>query len=149
MSSQHAQYLESKVLTSPPYRLHLMLLEGAIRFGHQAADAMGRNDFQAAASPLMRVVDIVGELLAGVRGTKSALNDRLAKFYWFLFQRVSEAKINSDAQKLAEAIRLLEYERETWQLLCDKAAQATAAPVPHFLKSESLSTAEGRLSLEA
>jgi len=40
--------------------------------------------------------------LAGVRGTKSALNDRLAKFYWFLFQRVSEAKINSDAQKLAE-----------------------------------------------
>ena len=60
MAAQNAQYLESKVLTAPPYRLHLMLIEGAIRFGRQAAEALERGDQVAAATPLMRVVDIVG-----------------------------------------------------------------------------------------
>jgi flagellar protein FliS len=143
MSTQHSQYLESKVLTAPPHRLHLLLIEGAIRFGRQAADALARGDQAAASGPLMRVVDIVGEMLAGVRGQESAINDRLAKLYWFLFQRVSEAKINSDQRKLAEALQLLEYERETWQLVCDKSPQPSP-PAP-----EPRGAAERRLSLEA
>jgi flagellar protein FliS len=90
----------------------------------------------------MRLVDIVGEMLVAVRGPESPLNDRLAKLYWFLFQRVSEAKINSDHRKLAEALQLLEYERETWQLVCDKAGQPNPA-------SATRSASAPRLSLEA
>ena len=128
--AQHSQYLESKVLTAPPYRLHLMLIEGAIRFGHQAEDALRRGDPLAAASPLLRVIDIVGEMLAGVRGQNSDINKTLADLYWFLFLRVSEAKIGSDAEKLADAMRLLEFERQTWQQVCDKLG---TEPPPEFL----------------
>ncbi len=130
---QHSSYLESKVLTAPPQRLHLMLIEGAIRFGRQAEEALRRGDEAAAAAPLLRVIDIVGELLAGVREKKSELNTTVADLYWFLFRRVSEAKINADAAALAEALRLLEYERQTWQLVCDKLSGggAAAPPVPH------------------
>jgi flagellar secretion chaperone FliS len=148
MSSQYSHYLESKVLTAPPHRLHLMLIDGALRFGRQAADALARGDHAAAAEPLMRVVDIVGELLAGVRGGQTPISDRLTKLYWFLFRRVSEAKIRSDAGKLAEALQLLEYERDTWQLACDQIAQVPP-PKRAGESSEPHSLAETRLSLEA
>src|SRR4051794_26239723 len=117
---QTSSYLESKVLTAPSHRLHLMLIEGAIRFGRQADEALRRGETIAAAGPLSRVIDIVGELLAGVRENKSELNERLAEVYLFLFRRVSEAKINSDAAAMADALRILEIERQTWLLVCDK-----------------------------
>lgn len=131
---QQSSYLESKVLTAPPHRLHLMLIDGAIRFARQADEALKRGEPAAAAGPLMRVVDIVGEMLASVRESKTQLSGKLADLYLFLFRRVSEATINSDAAALAEALRLLEYERQTWQLACEKADSASASagpPAPH------------------
>jgi flagellar protein FliS len=120
MMTQHSQYLESKVLTAPPHRLHLMLIEGAIRFGRQAEAEFQAGNQAAASGPMVRVLDIVGELLAGVRQNQSELNDKLAAVYWFIFRRVSEATMYSDAAALAEVLRLLEYERETWQKVCEK-----------------------------
>ena len=46
---QHSTYLESKVLTAPPQRLHLMLIEGAIRFGRQAEELLRKGERAAAA----------------------------------------------------------------------------------------------------
>jgi flagellar protein FliS len=120
----NSSYLESKVLTASPERLHLMLIEGSIRFGRQAEGALKRGEAVAAAGPLLRLVNIVGEMLAGLRENKSELNRRLTDVYWFLFRRVSEAKINSDSEALAEALRILEIERETWHLLCEKLANS-------------------------
>lgn len=130
---QTSSYLESKILTAPPHRLHLMLIEGAIRFGRQADEALARGDAATADGLLVRVIDIVGEMLAGVRESKEELNQRLTGVYWFVFRRVSEAKINSDAAALTEALRLLEFERQTWLLVCEKFGGATgaAAPAPH------------------
>jgi flagellar secretion chaperone FliS len=131
---QTSSYLESKILTAPPHRLHLMLIEGAIRFARQAEEALRRGESVAAAAPLLRVIDIVGEMLAGVRENKSELNERLSAVYLFVFCRVSEAKINSDAQALAEVLRILEFERQTWQLVCEKfrsAVAASAQAAPH------------------
>jgi flagellar protein FliS len=136
MSIQHSQYLESKVLTAPPHRLQLMLIEGAIRFGRQADELLRQGDTVGAAAPLMRVVDIVGEMLAGVREQKSDINQKLTSLYWFLFRRVSEAKIHSDAEKLAEALRLLEFERQTWTAVCNKFSTDSGRAVtsaPRFL----------------
>jgi flagellar protein FliS len=120
MSTQQSQYLESKVLTAPPHRLHLMLIESAIRFGRQAEQLLRKGETVTAATPLMRVIDIVGEMLAGVREQKSEINRNLTSLYWFLFRRVTEAKIYADAEKLAEALSLLEYERQTWSAVCEK-----------------------------
>jgi flagellar protein FliS len=128
----NASYLESKVLTAPPYRLHLMLLEGAIRFGRLAEQELQRGNQIAAATPLMRVLDIMGELLAGVREKKSDLNTKVADLYWYLFCQISQAKIDGDSTVLREALQLLDYERQTWQLLCDKlGSDNSAPPAPH------------------
>ena len=132
---QNASYLESKILTASPHRLHLMLIEGAIRFGRQAKEALHTGDAVAAASPLLRTLDIVGEMLVGVRENKTELTRKIADVYLFIFRRVSQAKINSDAAALAEAIQLLEYERDTWQQLClQLGSDAVAAKItpPHL-----------------
>jgi len=130
-----------------------MLIEGAIRFGRQAEDALRRGDRVAAATPLLRTIDIVGELLAAVRANKSDLNKKIADQYWFLLRRVSEAKINSDANALAEALRLLDYERQTWQMLCDKLSADTqsgaAGPQPKSLAAKHASSAKSGFSFEA
>jgi flagellar protein FliS len=143
---QHSSYLESKILTASPYRLHLMLIEGAIRFGRQADEALRRGDEAAAAEPLLRVIDIVGEMLVGVRENKTDLTRKIAELYLFIFRRVSEAKINADTAALSEALRLLEFERQTWQLACEKLGGDSAAvptPTPH-LKSFDSTNSPGR-----
>jgi flagellar protein FliS len=137
MPAQNSQYFESQVLTAPPQRLHLMLIEGAIRFGRQAEAALQRGDSVAAATPLLKLIDIVGELLAGVRENTTDLNKRLSDLYLFLFRRASQAKINSDPAPLAELIKLLEFERQTWQLVCER------------MRSEPPHIAKPGLSLEA
>ena len=146
MPAQHPQYLESKVLTAPPHRLHLMLIEGAIRFGRQAEGLLRQGETVAAAGPLLRVIDIVGEMLAAVRERKTDINKKLAELYWFVFRRVSEAKLRSDAEKLAEALQLLEFERQTWLTVCERFGTRTTATVPPL---NNPAAASPGLSLEA
>jgi flagellar secretion chaperone FliS len=119
------QYLEAKVMAAPSPRLHLMLVEAAIRRGRQAEEALRSGDSTASDEPMMKIIEIVGELLAGVRGQKTDLNNQIADIYWFIFRLASEAKINNDPNKLAEALKLLEFERKTWQLACDKLSTQT------------------------
>jgi flagellar protein FliS len=130
--SNHLQhsYLESRVLTASSDRLHLMLIEGAIRFGRQAEAALERGDMEAAEGPLMRTLDVVGEMLVGVREMKSDLNRQIANLYLYLFRIIGEAKVHDDVTKLTEALRLLEFERETWQLAHEKNNSTPLPPNP-------------------
>jgi flagellar protein FliS len=141
---QQSSYLESKVLTATPQRLHLMLIEGAICFGRQAKEALRCGDTGVADGRLSRMIDIVGELLAGVRENKTELNRRLADVYWFVFRRVTEAKINSGAVALAEALRILEIERQTWQLVCEKFGSGGGSVAAPHSKSFGTSDARGK-----
>jgi flagellar protein FliS len=152
--TKNTQYLESKVLTAPPHRLHLMLIEGAIRFGRQAEQELKAGNKAAAAASKMRVLDIVGEMLFGIRQTKSEINDKLAAVYWFIFRRVSEATMASDAAALAEVLKLLEFERETWQKVGEKfgaatSASATVAPPAHAMNAAASALPTTGISLQA
>jgi len=149
---KNASYLESRVLTAPPHRLQLMLIEGAIRFGRLAEKELQQGNQVAASLPLMRALDILGELLAGAREKKGDLNTKVADLYWYLFRRFSEVKINGDAAILSEALNLLDYERQTWKLVCDKLSGSETAPstipAPAFDTARTAATKTG-FSFEA
>ena len=126
------------------------MIEGTLRFGAQAEEALRRDDCAAASIPLLRMIDILGELLAGVRQSKSDLNRKIADLYLYLFRIVAEAKINDDVEKLAEALELLEFERQTWQLVCQKLGPASpGTPVTLPLSVAASCAYPHRLSLEA
>lgn len=146
--TQRRSYFESQVLTAPPQRLHLMLIEGALRFGREAEKALTQKDELTAAQPLLRMLDILGELLAAVRAGRSELNSKLSDLYAFFFRRVAQAKINADVGALQEVLRLLEYERETWQLVCKRLGDDTSQIAPTDGNSKT-TVSRSYLSLEA
>ncbi len=126
-------YLESKVNTASSTQLHLMLIEGAVRFARQAEQAMLRNEEGKANAALTKVIDIVAEMLAGVRHADTEINRRLEELYQFTFATAVSAYVNFDSGKLADVLRVLEFERETWRMACEKTVQADTpkgAPIP-------------------
>ncbi|MEM6329257.1 MAG: flagellar export chaperone FliS [Planctomycetota bacterium] len=134
MSAQSPrEYLEQKINTASPAQLHLMLIEGAIRFASMADQHYEANDADAAAEPLKRAMDVVSEMLAGVKHSTDEINVKLAELYRFVFTRLTMAYVNTDRVKLAEALRVLEADRVTWRAACEKVASRTAsdkAPAP-------------------
>ena len=148
--SQSNNYFTTKVQTASPPRLHLMLIEGALRFGRQAEEQLAAGDSAKAKHFMTRALDIVAELLSGVRHDESDINKKLADLYQFLFHTLTSAYVNDDAEKLTDVMRILEFERETWQLACEKvgenAGKGSTAAIANHLPSTAPTTG---LSIEA
>ncbi len=104
-----SQYLESKVLTASQPRLHLMLLDGALRFGQQAKQTWGNDEEYAETDQfLSRIMDIVEELTSSVSPGEGEITKQLEEQYAFLYRELAACRINSDRQKFDECMKLLE-----------------------------------------
>ena len=114
-------YLRNAVMTAAPEQLQLMLYDGALRFTRQGQVALEAKDFEGVFNALSRAQKIVLELQSGLRrDVDPALCDRMSQIYTFIYRRLVDSSIHHDADALAEVIKLLEYQRETWVLLLDK-----------------------------
>jgi len=148
----NSPYLESKVFTASQPRLHLMMLEGALRFGQQAKQEWNDDEpFDEAEQLLDRMMDIVEELTTSTVLGGSEISKQLVEQYAFVYRELTASRINRDLQKLDECLKLLEFQRKTWKLACEKLVgdpatpAQTSAPPPHHL---SQSTSDS-FSLEA
>jgi len=126
--SQPSQYLESKIMTASPAQLHLMLIEGAIRFCNKAEHDLKNGNEGFANEALVRAIEIVAEMLAGVRHSDDEINVKLADLYQFLFNTLTSAFVNTDTTKLSDVLRILQFERETWQLACERVGAEEQSP---------------------
>ena len=153
-------YLENQILTAAPQQLRLMLIEGAIRFARQTLHHWDKAENEQAAQALTRARSIVGELMSSITADGSELTRRVAGLYLFLFQVLARAGADRDAKRVREAIEVLEYERETWRLVCAQRIAAgrqldrPAQPAPEALtedrtQPDSRARREGGLMLEA
>lgn len=117
--SAHDTYLATEVMTASPPKLHLMLIEAAIRFATQAGQLWrGQQDAEASGA-LHRAQELAGELLAGLdREAQPELAAKAAAVYMFVFRSLVEAGLQRDEAKLNDAVRVLEVERDTWRQLC-------------------------------
>lgn len=118
--AQPSSYLESKLRTASPAQIHLMLIEGAVRFCTKAQQELEGNNEGLANEAMVRAIDIVGEMLAGVRGGDSDINKKLCDLYQYLLATLTSAYVNTDIAKLADVLRILQFERETWKLACQR-----------------------------
>ncbi len=117
-------YLRTKVLTAPPEQLRLMLLDGAIRFATQGRDALIRKDFEGVFNGFSQAREIVLELATSVKAEPNPeLAAQVRNLYLFIFQQIVSASFQKDPKLASDAIRLLEYERETWVLAVEQAAK--------------------------
>ncbi len=126
-----AEYLNSEVLTAPPQRLQLMLIEGAIRFVVRARNHWAADEVGAASELLIRAQEIVGQLIAGAASDPtSQLGKKVAANYIFIFRSLSEAGLRHSETQLADALRILEIERETWREVCNKLGSDPTSSAP-------------------
>ncbi len=151
-NSARESYLTAEILTAPPQKLHLLLIEGAIRFAEKSRQHRRAGEREAACETLILAQEIVAQILAGLnRDAAPALVGKIASIYLFVHRSLVEAGIAPDETKLDGALRALEAERTTWRQLCGKLAgspaeSGDARPRAHIPPAEQYS---GGLSLDA
>ena len=127
-------YLENQVLTATPEQLHLMVIDGAIRFARQAAVALQNNEMDTARAAIERSRDFVGELLSGLNpAVDRELIADVGSIFLFVFRQLSLVEVDRDPQQIRDAISILEMHRETWLELMQKQVRK-----PHFNLTETL-----------
>lgn len=134
------KYFESQVFTATPQRLRLMLIDGALHYARRAALHWEQGRDYEAGEAIAGCQRIVTELLRGLR-TEIApdLVGNVAALYNFVFRSLIEAGLKRDPRKLADAVRVLEIDRETWRQVCenlgvslDAAEHSASKGPPHF-----------------
>lgn len=122
-------YLKTRILTASPEQLRLMLYEGAIKFCRQARQAMPAGDLETSYNALSRAQKIVLELSTSLNHQAAPeLCSKLNALYTFIYRRLVDANLHRDVAPIDEAVQLLEYEKETWQMLMKQLADKASAP---------------------
>jgi flagellar secretion chaperone FliS len=148
-------YLEQEILSASPQKLQLLLIEGAIRQANKAQLFWLQSQDSQARQAIVRAQEIVAQMLAGLQSDRSQiLVRRVAAVYSFIIKSLAKAYLQHDERALAEALQILEIERETWRQVCQqfnnqKSSGRTAAPHFSHLPNAVRHEISGGLSLEA
>jgi len=114
-------YLQAEVQTATPQKLQLMLVEAAIKNVHRTKKAWAEERFEAAFDSLALAQDIIAEILSSLdKEGNPDLAGKLASIYIFIFRCLTEGGMTHDPQKLDDALRVLNAERETWHQVCEQ-----------------------------
>ena len=142
-SSARDNYVNTEVRTAPPQKLQLMLVEEALRSAERTGRQWQAGQNAEALESILHAQAVLGQLLAAIdRQSGGDLAERVSAVYEFVFRRLVQAGRRRDEKCLADAVRVLRIERDTWRQLCDKLTAETepeyrvdarspvAAPIP-------------------
>lgn len=131
-------YFRTKVLTASPAELRMMLLEGCLRFIGIGRDGLVNKDYERVYEGFSQARAIVIELINAMNPeVEPELCKRLSALYTYVHRLLTEASFEKSLEKADEAIRLMDYERETWAMVMERLraegaeANATAGQEPH------------------
>jgi flagellar protein FliS len=117
-SGEH--YRSAALLTASPQQLRLMLIDAALAAVATIESHWRSADWEQASAAFVQVRRIVIELLCGVKPDASELARKVRSLYAFIFRTLTESQLFRDEQRLADARRLLQMERQTWQSVCEQ-----------------------------
>jgi len=121
-------YLRTKVLTATPAELRLMLFDGAIRFAEQGRQGIAERNFELAYTGISRCQSILMELINALRPEQDPdLCQKLSALYTFMYTRLVTASSEKSSTIMDEVLKLLRFERETWQMLLDQLTRENAS----------------------
>jgi flagellar protein FliS len=128
MDHASEQYLRNAVMTATPEQLQLMLYDGAVRFTRQGIEGLRARNWEEVFNGFSRAQNIVIELVSSLNyEVDRALCTRMAGIYNFIYRCLVDAHTHRDLAKADEALRQLEYQRETWVLLIERLRQQQPA----------------------
>ena len=131
----HQKYFEHEILSAPPQKLQLLLIDAALRHGQRAKKCWGDNNDEAARRAIEQMQAIVMQLLNGLAADNSQpLVRRVAAVYAFVVGELAKAHLQRDQEALDGVVRVLQIERETWWKSASKwGHRQTPPPRPRIL----------------
>jgi flagellar protein FliS len=109
------QYLENQVLSASPYQLHLMVIDGALRFSKHARIYMEEKDWENSHLAVGNAQDFISELICGLKDNQAPeVVANLKALFVFAYRNLVQAELMRDTKFIDNAIRVLEIHRETW-----------------------------------
>jgi flagellar protein FliS len=149
-------YLTNRVLTASREELRLILIEGAMKFAHQARVGLEAGNHEKSYEGFSNCRAIIVELLTSINPEHDPdLTDKVRGVYMFIFSELVHASSERDIARLDKVIELLDFERETWVMLMDKLAEERNAqsvpgnPAPASLPFGAPSQGGSSLSIQA
>jgi flagellar secretion chaperone FliS len=128
-SEARDEYLTHQVMTATPERLQLMLVEAAVNAAQRAQSLWENGWDETVSSAILRSQRIVAQVLSrlAVNG-QTPLVGQVASVYGFVYRALIAAHVERNAAKLADALAILEMERDTWRQVCSRAGSTPPAP---------------------
>ena len=127
-------YQAAAVGTADPRHLVVMLFDAAVRFLHEAREAMEKGDCEGQCSAIVRVQKILSTLMSSLNlDIAPALGGGLWQLYNYIHSRLSEASMRDDLAILGEAIELTTCLRDTWrqaEIVCRNEERQPADEAP-------------------
>jgi flagellin-specific chaperone FliS len=144
-------YLQHEVEAAGPIRLRWMLIRRAEELCTMIEQLWKNDQPQQAEQWLLRLRDILGELLAGITKGNDPLRKTIADLYVFMIQQVQEIQTSKCPETLSKLQHLLAIESETWRQLVERQVEEELCADHHSDNYSAELPPEncGSLSLEA
>ncbi len=154
MATASNEYFRSAILTASPEQLLLMLYDGSIRFTRQGIEGIQSENWERAFTGFSRAQKIMLELLNSLNyEVDRTLCTRMAGLYNYIYRHLVQACSERSVAAGQEALRFLEYQRETWIMLLEQlrknagASESAAATQVEFA-GQSAGSEYGSVSFE-
>ncbi len=127
MTDEINPYLQQEILTASPIRLRWMLIRRAEELCGEVNRLWADGQDTQATGWLLRIRDILGELLNGVQ-SDNPVSRSVSDLYVYLLKMLSQIEKGRDVAGLKRLEELLHIENETWQEVIRKfKAESTLA----------------------
>jgi flagellar secretion chaperone FliS len=122
-------YRQSRVMSSTPVQLVVMLYERLLADLKGAAIAIRAGDLEAKAEKVQQATDVIFELLGSLDQTRGGeVGQRLAALYSYMISRVGQASRALDAAGMDEVAGHVESLLTAWSAVANE--PSTTAPPP-------------------
>lgn len=147
---QREAFLLQEIESASPAKLRFLLLQKAHGLCLVVGDLWKENRHAEAEQWVIRIQDIVTELLAGVVDPNHELAQITSDLYVFLSKLVVAVMIERDIEALQNVTEILEIEMESWAMFVrQESLERGAPPAPKFISSFEDSPSEISLNFEA
>ncbi|MFC2337340.1 MAG: flagellar export chaperone FliS [Negativicutes bacterium] len=106
-------YKRQQILTATPEALTLMLYNGALRFMTEGREALEKKDFEEANTALQKAQNIITEFRVTLN-MEYDIAHQLMPLYNYVYDRLVEANLKSDVDKIDEAKHIISELRDAW-----------------------------------